>query len=102
MAHIAALSKAPDIAVRRALKIANLLPMLLDLLREDRLDYEQAKVQIERAARISAQNPSTFVQMGYISANLKDWSMALRSFQRARQLITKKDADASPDAGEDA
>jgi tetratricopeptide (TPR) repeat protein len=61
-------------------------------------EYEQAKVQIERAARISAQNPATFVQMGYISANLKDWSMALRSFQRARQLITKKDSDASPDA----
>ena len=61
-------------------------------------EYEQAKVQIERAARISAQNPATFVQMGYISANMKDWSMALRAFQRARQLITKKDADASPDA----
>ncbi|WP_156132306.1 hypothetical protein [Paraburkholderia terrae] len=44
MAHIAALSKVPDIAVRRALKIANLSPILLDLLREDRLDYEQAKV----------------------------------------------------------
>ena len=44
MAHIAALSKVPDVAVRRALKIANLSPILLDLLREGSIDYEQAKV----------------------------------------------------------
>ena len=44
VAHIAALFKLPDVAVRRALKIANLAPSLLDLLRDDRLDYEQAKV----------------------------------------------------------
>ncbi|SIT51141.1 Chromosome partioning protein ParB [Paraburkholderia piptadeniae] len=46
VAHIAALFKVPDIAVRRALKIANLSPVLLDLLRDDRLDYEQAKVLV--------------------------------------------------------
>ena len=44
VAHIAALFAVPDVAVRRALKIANLSPILLDLLRDDRLDYEQAKV----------------------------------------------------------
>ncbi|TCG09618.1 chromosome partitioning protein ParB [Paraburkholderia steynii] len=44
VAHIAALFKLPDVAVRRALKIANLAPSLLDLLRNERLDYEQAKV----------------------------------------------------------
>jgi len=44
VAHIAALFAMPEIAVRRALKIANLSPSLLDLLRNDRLDYEQAKV----------------------------------------------------------
>lgn len=44
IAHIAAMFKIPDMAVRRALKIANLAPSLLDLLREDKLDYEQAKV----------------------------------------------------------
>ncbi|CAM2161172.1 ParB family transcriptional regulator, chromosome partitioning protein [Paraburkholderia sacchari] len=44
VAHIAALFAVPDVAVRRALKIANLSPSLLDLLRDDRLDYEQAKV----------------------------------------------------------
>ncbi|CAD6550273.1 hypothetical protein LMG27952_04987 [Paraburkholderia hiiakae] len=44
VAHIAALFAVPDIAVRRALKIANLAPSLLDLLRDDRLDYDQAKV----------------------------------------------------------
>ncbi|PMS15598.1 chromosome partitioning protein ParB [Trinickia dabaoshanensis] len=43
VAHIAAMFKVPDVAVRRALKIANLAPSLLDLLREDKLDYEQAK-----------------------------------------------------------
>jgi ParB family transcriptional regulator, chromosome partitioning protein len=42
--HIAAMFKIPDVAVRRALKIANLAPSLLDLLRDERLDYEQAKV----------------------------------------------------------
>lgn len=30
--------------MRRALKIANLAPALLDLLHNDKLDYEQAKV----------------------------------------------------------
>lgn len=44
VAHIAALFKIPDVAVRRALKIANLAPSLLVLLRDDKLDYEQAKV----------------------------------------------------------
>jgi len=44
VAHIAALFAVPDVAVRRALKIANLSPSLLDLLRDDRLDYEQVKV----------------------------------------------------------
>jgi ParB family chromosome partitioning protein len=46
IAHTAALFKVPEIAVRRALKIASLAPALLDLLREDRLDYEQAKVLV--------------------------------------------------------
>jgi ParB family chromosome partitioning protein len=46
VAHIAALSRVPDIAVRRALKIASLSPTLLDLLRDDRLDYGQAKVLV--------------------------------------------------------
>ncbi|QBR04166.1 ParB/RepB/Spo0J family partition protein [Paraburkholderia pallida] len=41
--HIAALFSIPEVAVRRALKIANLAPVLLDLLRDDKLDYEQAK-----------------------------------------------------------
>jgi ParB family chromosome partitioning protein len=44
IAHISALFKVSEMVVRRALKIANLSPVLLDLLREDKLDYEQAKV----------------------------------------------------------
>ena len=44
VAHIALLFKVSEMVVRRALKIANLAPALLDLLRDDRLDYEQAKV----------------------------------------------------------
>ncbi|RKE23734.1 ParB family chromosome partitioning protein [Paraburkholderia sp. BL23I1N1] len=43
-AHIASLFRMPEVAVRRVLKIANLAPALLDLMREDALDYEQAKV----------------------------------------------------------
>ena len=44
VAHIAALFKVSEMVVRRALKIANLAPTLLDLLRDDTMDYEQAKV----------------------------------------------------------
>lgn len=44
IAHISALFKVSEMVVRRALKIANLSPVLLDLLRDDKLDYEQAKV----------------------------------------------------------
>lgn len=46
VAHIAALFRIPEVAVRRALKIANLALALLDLLREDRLDFEQAKALV--------------------------------------------------------
>jgi tetratricopeptide (TPR) repeat protein len=63
-------------------------------------EYEQAKVQIDKAARISAQSPATFVQMGYIYANLRDWANAQRAFQRAAQLIraSKRDAEANAEA----
>ncbi|MFM0562157.1 ParB/RepB/Spo0J family partition protein [Paraburkholderia sediminicola] len=44
VSHVAALFKVSEMVVRRALKIANLAPALLDLLRDDKLDYEQAKV----------------------------------------------------------
>ena len=44
VAHIAVLFKVSEMVVRRALKIANLAPTLLDLLRDDTMDYEQAKV----------------------------------------------------------
>ncbi|MFM0374879.1 ParB/RepB/Spo0J family partition protein [Paraburkholderia aspalathi] len=44
IAHISALFKVSEMVVRRALRIANLSPVLLDLLRDDKLDYEQAKV----------------------------------------------------------
>jgi len=44
IAHVSALFKVSEMVVRRALKIANLAPVLLDLLRDDKLDYEQAKV----------------------------------------------------------
>jgi len=63
-------------------------------------EYDQAKAQIEKAVRISAQSPATFVQMGYICANLRDWANAQRAFQRAAQLIraSKRDAEANADA----
>jgi ParB family chromosome partitioning protein len=41
--HVAAVFKVSEMVVRRALKIANLSPVLLEMLRDDRLDYEQAK-----------------------------------------------------------
>jgi ParB family chromosome partitioning protein len=46
VAHIAARFSIPEVAVRRALKIANLAPALLELLRDDKLDYEQAKALV--------------------------------------------------------
>ena len=46
VSHIAAMFKIADVAVRRALKIANLSSALLGLLRDDKLDYEQAKVLV--------------------------------------------------------
>ncbi|MFL9996468.1 ParB/RepB/Spo0J family partition protein [Paraburkholderia sediminicola] len=44
IAHVSALFKVSEMIVRRALKIANLSPTLLDLLRGDKMDYEQAKM----------------------------------------------------------
>jgi tetratricopeptide (TPR) repeat protein len=63
-------------------------------------EYDQAKAQIEKAVRISAQSPATFVQLGYICANLRDWANAQRAFQRAAQLIraSKRDAEANAEA----
>lgn len=46
VAHVAARFTVSEVAVRRALKIANLSPALLELLREDKLDYEQAKALV--------------------------------------------------------
>ncbi len=63
-------------------------------------EYEPAKAQIDKAIRISAQSPATFVQMGYICANLRDWANAQRAFARAAQLIraSKRDAEANAEA----
>ncbi len=87
VAHIAALFKVPDVAVRRALKIANLSPALLGLLRDDKLDYEQAKVLVladdhetQDRAWNDAQTP---------------W---LRRPEQLRQAITKAELDASENA----
>ncbi|MGF6872932.1 ParB family chromosome partitioning protein [Paraburkholderia sp. MM5477-R1] len=41
--HVAAVFKVSEMVVRRALKIANLSPAMLEMLRDDSLDYEQAK-----------------------------------------------------------
>ncbi|MBP0593625.1 ParB/RepB/Spo0J family partition protein [Paraburkholderia sp. LEh10] len=87
VAHIAALFKLPDVAVRRALKIANLAPSLLDLLRDDGLDYEQAKV-LALADDHAAQE--------------RVWSEASNDWQRRpselRAALTKAEIDARDSA----
>ncbi|WP_233860000.1 ParB/RepB/Spo0J family partition protein [Paraburkholderia sp. HD33-4] len=83
VAHIAALFKIPEVAVRRALKIANLAPALLDLLRDDRLDYEQAKVLV------LAEDHATQERI---------WNDAVNGWQRRpgelRATITREEIDA--------
>jgi ParB family transcriptional regulator, chromosome partitioning protein len=87
VAHIAALFKVADVAVRRALKIANLAPALLDLLREDRLDYEQAK------ALVLADDHETQERV---------WNEAKHAWQRRpaelRAALTKAEVDARESA----
>jgi ParB family transcriptional regulator, chromosome partitioning protein len=80
--HIAALFAVPEVAVRRALKIANLSPALLDLLRGDRLDYEQAK------ALVLADDHATQERV---------WNDAINAWQRRpaelRAAITREEID---------
>ncbi|WP_321969212.1 ParB/RepB/Spo0J family partition protein [Paraburkholderia tropica] len=84
VSHVAALFKVSEMVVRRALKIANLAPALLDLMREDRLDYEQAKVLA------LADDPATQERV---------WNEAANAWQRRpselRAALTKAELDAS-------
>ena len=85
--HIAALFRIPEVAVRRAMKIANLAPALLDLLRDDKLDYEQAK------ALALADDHATQERV---------WADAVNGWQRRpaelRAAITREEIDASDSA----
>jgi tetratricopeptide (TPR) repeat protein len=54
-------------------------------------EYEQARAWGERSAKLNNRNPSTYVQLGYIYANLKDRDNALKAFEQARKLIPPKD-----------
>ncbi|MBN3856702.1 ParB N-terminal domain-containing protein [Paraburkholderia sp. Ac-20340] len=87
VAHIAALFKIPEVAVRRALKIANLAPALLDLLRDDGLDFEQAK------ALVLADDHATQERI---------WNEAVNGWQRRpaelRAAITREEIDARENA----
>ena len=82
VAHIGAMFAIPDVAVRRALKIANLSPSLLDLLRNDKLDYEQAK------ALVLADDHATQERL---------WGEAVSDWQRRpaqlRAALTKAEID---------
>lgn len=85
--HIAALFSIPEVAVRRALKIANLAPVLLDLLRDDKLDYEQAK------ALALADDHATQERI---------WNDAINAWQRRpaelRAAITREEIDTRDNA----
>ncbi|WP_322058475.1 ParB/RepB/Spo0J family partition protein [Paraburkholderia sp. J63] len=85
--HIAALFSIPEVAVRRALKIASLAPTLLDLLRDDKLDYEQAKVLV------LANDHATQERV---------WNEAINAWQRRpaelRAAITREEIDARDSA----
>ncbi|REE06595.1 ParB family chromosome partitioning protein [Paraburkholderia sp. BL27I4N3] len=85
--HIASLFKVSEMVVRRALKIANLAPALLDLMRDDALDYEQAKVLA------LADDHATQERV---------WNDALNAWQRRpselRAAITQTELDARDNA----
>ncbi|WP_321899444.1 ParB/RepB/Spo0J family partition protein [Paraburkholderia heleia] len=87
VAHIATLFAVAELAVRRALKIANLAPALLDMLREDRLDYEQAK------SLVLADDHATQERI---------WNDAVNAWQRRpgelRAAITHEEIDARTSA----
>lgn len=87
VSHVAALFKVSEMVVRRALKIANLAPALLDLLRDDKLDYEQAKMLA------LADDHATQESV---------WNNAINAWQRRpselRAAITKAEIDARDNA----
>jgi len=82
--HVAALFKVSEMVVRRALRIANLAPSLLDQMREDKLDYEQAKVLALADDHATQQ---------------RVWNEALNAWQRRpselRAALTTAELDAS-------
>jgi tetratricopeptide (TPR) repeat protein len=55
-------------------------------------EYEQAKAWGERSIKLNARSPSTYVQLGYIYANLKDNANALKSFEQARRYFPKDES----------
>jgi tetratricopeptide (TPR) repeat protein len=55
-------------------------------------EYEQAKSWGERSAKLNARSPSTYVQLGYIYANLKDNANALKSFEQVKRLLGKDES----------
>ncbi|CAE6850691.1 hypothetical protein R69746_07340 [Paraburkholderia aspalathi] len=87
IAHVSALFKVSEMVVRRALKIANLAPALLDLLRDDKLDYEQAK---------------TLALADDHATQESVWNNAINAWQRRpselRAAITKAEIDARDNA----
>ena len=87
VSHVAALFKVSEMVVRRALKIANLAPALLDLLRDDKLDYEQAKVLALADDHATQENV---------------WNNAINAWQRRpselRAAITQTEIDARDSA----
>ena len=52
-------------------------------------EYPQARRFGEASARIQPKNPATFIQLGYISANLGDNDAALKCFTTAQGLVPK-------------
>ncbi|CAE6795974.1 hypothetical protein [Paraburkholderia haematera] len=70
--------------VRRALRIANLSPVLLDLLRDDKLDYEQAKVLALADDHAAQERVWTDAQTPW-----------LRRPAELRAALTKEELDAS-------
>jgi tetratricopeptide (TPR) repeat protein len=55
-------------------------------------EYEQARLWAERSLKINNRSPSTYVQLGYIFANLKDNENARKAFEQARKYFPKDDS----------
>jgi len=55
-------------------------------------EYDQALLWAQRSLKVNNRSPSTYVQLGYIYANLQDNGNALKAFEQARKFFPKEES----------